>query len=155
VPLGRIYQGVFPDENDTEAERLARTDLEKLMELISISRILKSYFRSRDLIRSSDKIKFKLHWTLFGHGDKVLGRSYMTELPMFEVKSCTPTPYARGSSCVRCSAFAWYGAQFSIYLYNFYIKEYVGEKPINRFRHISYGVPSRRTRRRRPHPAAQ
>lgn len=119
-----------PVEDDTVARKLAREDLKELMQLLRNSRYLESYFRSRDSMRSSRKTKFENLWTLFGHGTKVYARSYMDELQMFEVRSCSSRGYDKVFN-VCCSAFDWDGTKFVTYSYDFYIKEFSDEKTIN------------------------
>ena len=127
----RYVKACEPEDSDTPALKAAREDLKSLMQLIRSSNRLESYFRSRDPLRSSKKIKFDYLWTLFGHGAKVYARSYMNELQMFEVRSCSESPYRGKRFRVSCSAFDWDGSKFSTYNYDFYIKEFGGEKPIS------------------------
>jgi hypothetical protein len=117
-------------DNDTDADKLARSDLTTLLGLIKTSSTLKSYFRFREPMRTSGTIRFDFLWTLFGHGIKVIARSYMNELQMFEVKDCSEPGYDK-SFRVTCSAYDWDGTNFSIYVYDFYIKNFSGEKKIN------------------------
>lgn len=120
-------------DTDTSRQKTARKDLKDLMQLIKTSSCngLESYFRTRELIRTSKKIKFDFLWTLFGHGARVYARSYMDEHQMFEVSSCSEPPYKGKRFRVTCSAFDWDGTKFSTYSYDFYIKEFGGEKFIN------------------------
>ena len=120
-----------PKENDEENMKLARQDLKNLMQLVSSSQTLKSYFRARDSLLRSKKIKFEFLWTLFGHATKVYARSYMNELQMFEVKNCYSPPYSGHRFKITCSALDWDGTTFQTYNYDFYINDFTGEKPIN------------------------
>ncbi|KAF1969457.1 hypothetical protein BU23DRAFT_513104 [Bimuria novae-zelandiae CBS 107.79] len=117
-------------EDDSDARKQARKALEKLMQLISRSAALESYFRSRDELKSSKKVKFRDLWTLFRHGGQVYARSYRNELQMFEVRYIKAPPYD-SQFFVSCIAFDWDGLKFWPYTYDFYIKEFSGEKPIN------------------------
>ena len=119
-----------PRDSDNEELRQARTDLQELMALIKGSDSLKSYFRSRDGIKSSKKISFDFLWTLFPHGTLVYGSSYMNQTQMFEVRTCSAVGY-KSRFLVQCSAFDWDGSNFTAYTYDFWIKEYTGERPIN------------------------
>ena len=127
----RYVKACEPKDSDTRAIKEARQDLEGLMQLITSSNSLESYFRSRDLLMNSKKIKFDYLWTLFRHGTKVYARPYMNELQMFEVKGYSESPYEGNRFRISCSAFDWDGSKFSTYNYDFYIKEFAGEKPIN------------------------
>ncbi|KAF3035289.1 hypothetical protein E8E12_001623 [Didymella heteroderae] len=119
-----------PKDTDNEEVKKARTDLQDIMDLIKKSHSLKAYFRSRDAMKTTKRIKFEFLWTLFGHGTLVYGKSYMNEMQMFEVKT-TLKPGYKGRFGIRCSAFDWDGSKFAAYTYEFYIKEYPGEVPIN------------------------
>jgi hypothetical protein len=127
---GDYKKACVAQETDTPAQKQARNDLNDLLDLIKTSSALKAYFRSRELTGSSEKIRFEYLWTLFGHGEKVCARSYMNELQMFEVKNCSNPGYDK-RFWVSCSAFDWDGTKFSTYVYDFYIKDFSGEKPIN------------------------
>lgn len=117
-------------EGDSPEMKMARKVLKDLLPLISSSYGLEAYFRARDTIRSSKKIKYDHIWTLFRHGAKVYARSYMNEIQMFEVKSSSG-PSNKERFRVTCSAFDWDGSKFSTYTYDFYIQEYASEKPIS------------------------
>lgn len=119
-----------PKEDDPDARKQARKELEKLMQLINRSAGLEPYFRSREEIKITKTVKFRDLWTLFRHGGQVYGRSYRNELQMFEVRSIRSPPYS-GYFSVSCIAFDWDGVKFSPYTYDFYINEYPAEKSIN------------------------
>ncbi|KAL9082277.1 MAG: hypothetical protein Q9165_008922, partial [Trypethelium subeluteriae] len=127
----RYVEACEHKSDDTPALKEARQDLKNLMQLIASSKDLETYFRSRDVLRSSKKIRFDYLWTLFGHGAKVYARSYMNDLQMFEVTSCRVLSSAGKRFRICGSAFDWDGSKFSTYSYDFYIKEFAGEKPIS------------------------
>jgi hypothetical protein len=49
---------------------------------------------------------------------------------LFEVTRC-PDPEYEKDFWIECSAFDWDGSRFSIFSYDFWIKQFPGEKPIN------------------------
>lgn len=120
-----------PNANDNPERREARNDLKDVIQSIRSSQALESYFRSRDTIMSSKRIKFEFLWTLFGHGARVYARSFMDEFQMLEVRSCSIPPIKGRRFRVSCSAFDWDGSKFSTYAYDFYIKPFADEKFIN------------------------
>lgn len=120
-----------PKDGDSSELEEARKDLTELMRLVRRSKDLESYFRSRDLLKSSKKIKFEHLWTIFAHGSHVYARSYFNELQMFQVKDCSAPPHTGKRFRVSCSAFDWDGSKYSTYTYEFYIKEFGGEKLIS------------------------
>jgi hypothetical protein len=123
-------QASVPQNDDTESVKIARTDLADPLELIKNSAKLKTYFRSRELLRTSKKIRFEYLWTLFGPGTQACAHSYVNELQLFEVTRC-PDPGYEKDFWIECSAFDWEGSRFSIFSYDFWIKQFPGEKPIN------------------------
>jgi hypothetical protein len=76
----KYAQASVPQNEDTESVKITRTDLADLLELIKNSAKLKTYFRSRELLRTSKKIRFEYLWTLFGPGTQACARSYVNEL---------------------------------------------------------------------------
>jgi hypothetical protein len=126
----RYEDATIVQENDTDSDKLAKSDLSTLLGLIKTSSMLKSYFRFREPMLTSGTIRFEFLWTLFGHGTKVFARSYMNELQMFEVKDRSEPGYDK-QFWVSCSAYDWDGTKFSMYVYYFYIKNFSGEKKIN------------------------
>lgn len=120
-----------PRTGDTDAGTLARANLNDIFELLKTSRALKSYFRSRELIRSSNQIKFDHLWTLFGPGTRVVIRSYINEIQMFEVDCRYPLSTNDSGLKVPCVAFDWNGTDFVAYAYDFYIKKYSGDALID------------------------
>lgn len=119
-----------PRTTDTDAERNARSDLKDVLEVIKTSQALKSYFRFRDAINTTHKIKYEHLWTLFPHGTKVVTKSYMDEIQFFEVENLSGEYYENKRFRVACRAFDWDGNNFSTLSYDFHIKHYSGEVPI-------------------------
>ncbi|KAF9699918.1 hypothetical protein EKO04_002676 [Ascochyta lentis] len=117
-----------PKKGDKAELTSARHVLKALMQLLEDSFALRSYFRERDMLKSSKKIRYKYLWTLFADGCRVYARSYQNELQMFEVKDCSDNKTSRFR--VTCCAFDWDGTNFLTYNYDFYIKEFTGEKTI-------------------------
>jgi hypothetical protein len=114
---------------DSTTQTSARDVLKALMQLLEDSYALRSYFGDRDMLKSSRKIRYAYLWTLFADGCRVYARSYQNELQMFEVKDCSDNKGNRFR--VSCCAFDWDGTNFLTYNYDFYIKEFNGEKAIN------------------------
>ncbi|XP_014551171.1 hypothetical protein COCVIDRAFT_31239 [Bipolaris victoriae FI3] len=87
------YEDATKDaEGDTESDKLAKSDLETVLDLIKKSSVLKSYLRSRDIMRVCETIMYEFVWTLFGHGTRVVARSFLNELQMFQVKDYAESP---------------------------------------------------------------
>jgi DNA polymerase III delta prime subunit len=120
-----------PKNRDSPDLSAAREDLASLMQLIRSSDCLRSYFQSRDLLQSSKKIKYEHLWTIFAHGSRVYARSYGNELQMFEVTESSAALTKSFRFRVTCSAFDWDGNEWKTYAYDFYIKEFSGEKLIS------------------------
>lgn len=129
----RFQSASQPQESDgTPARRQARADLGVLLKILLRSDSLKSYFKFREQMKSSKKIRFEHLWTLFSHSTKVYALSYANQIQMFEVIGCSG-PSSKGSKrfTVWCSGFDWDGSKFCTYEYDFHIKEFSGEKPIH------------------------
>lgn len=120
-----------PQESDGPDRKASRGHLKALLEHIRMSRALESYLRLRDTMLAGKKIRHEYLWTLFSHGSRVYARSYMNELQMFEVKSTSSPPYSGRRFRISCVCFDWDGSKFSRFTYDFFIKAYAGEKPIN------------------------
>lgn len=118
-----------PKDTDSDLVKQARIDLQDLMGLIKKSESLRSYFRSRDTIKTKRRIKFEFLWTLFGHRTLVYARSYMNQMQMFEVLTSSGPGY-KDTFRITCTAFDWDGQQFAAYTYVFRIKEYQNDVPI-------------------------
>jgi ATPase family associated with various cellular activities (AAA) len=119
-----------PNDTDNEVMKQTRVDLHDLLGLIKNSERLKSYFRSRDTIKSKRRIKFEFLWTIFGHRKLVYAKTYMNQMQMLEVKACLIPPYGK-TFTVWCSGFDWNGSKFVAYTYEFDIREYENDVPID------------------------
>lgn len=83
-------------------------------------------------MKAFGKIKFELLWTLFPHCSKIYARTYMTELQLLELRSCSDLELEAGESFrVTCGSLDWDGSSYSRYNYGFYIKPFSDERPIN------------------------
>ena len=118
-------------DGDTSETTAARAALRELLDIVKRSDALASFFRSRDTMLSSRKIKFEFLWTLFGHGTIVYARPFMNAWQMFEVRNCSSPPLKGRRFRVSCIGFDWDGFQFSTFGCDFYIKEFADEKSIH------------------------
>ena len=119
-----------PQEADSNKTRLARKDLRDVLQLVSNCQTLSSYFRVQDSLLNAKKTKFDFLWTLYGHATKVFARSFMNEVQMFEVLSCSEPPYKGKRFRITCAALDWNGHNFSTYKYDYYIRDFAGKKLI-------------------------
>ena len=116
---------------DSQERIQTREDLQVLLNLIEKSESMGNYFRSRETILSSKRIKYDFVWTLFGHGTRVYGRPFMGEHQMFEVTSTSAYISRQRRFRVSCAAFDWDGSKYQVYEYDFYIEPFSDEKHIN------------------------
>ncbi|KAK4631369.1 hypothetical protein CLAFUW4_03719 [Fulvia fulva] len=121
-------QAGIPRDSDSESTKEARKDLSDLLGLVQTSNTRESYFKARDNILKTKKIKFEYLWTIFGHGQQVYANSFLEEMQMLEVHDF----WEQGEALeVLCRGVDWDGAKLATYHYYFSIKEYQGERPIN------------------------
>lgn len=114
----RFEEAVKPIAGDSREKVAAREDLKQLMALTRQSE-LEPFFKARDAANARGIMPFAYLWTLFPPGTKVYAKTFMDELQMLEVVSCSLPESGDGSYgrrrgiVVDCIGFDWDGLQFN------------------------------------------
>lgn len=116
-----------PAEGDSEEKALAREDLKQLLGLVRQTQT-DTYFKARDTYLPKGALPFEYLWTLFAPGTKVCAKTFLDDMHILEVRSCTtpPTGEIKGPGKelrVHCIGLDWDGNNFGPFEYTFVIKK--------------------------------
>ena len=103
-------------EDEPEEEKQARTDLGKLLSIISTSSghpQLDQYFKDRDTFISEKSITHDALWTLFPPGTLILAHPFLEEPQVFSVQSCDGFVLDTEAFWLTCYSFDWNGYEFN------------------------------------------
>ncbi|KAJ9150851.1 ATPase AAA+ type core [Pleurostoma richardsiae] len=128
----QLTQACEPCVTDTDKRELARRYLKEVMALISASEGLDSYFKSFASNHAGGTITFDFLWTVYPPGAKVIARSFMDEVQIFEVQSCNKirTTSNKFAFLLVIAGFDWDGVDFNRAGYCLAIQEFQGPMPI-------------------------
>lgn len=109
-------------------EKQGKADLNLLMDQITHSPGLESYFRNHDPYKPSRHISFEYVWALFAPGSLIYSAPVLKQPQVFILQD-----YERDSEKITltCWSYDWDGESFSRAAYDFEIKKFPNRKAIN------------------------
>ncbi|KAI5378807.1 hypothetical protein J4E82_002258 [Alternaria postmessia] len=104
------------DDNESDDEKQARTDLGELLKIISTSSgflPIDRYFKNREAFINEKTITHAALWTLFPPGTVIYAQPFLGEPQVFTVYSCNGFVTEDEDFDLVCFCFDWNGAEFT------------------------------------------
>ena len=130
-----LQEAIKENPKDNDEKNQARGDLKDLMEQISESSEMKSYFKTRESYLQAKITTYETMWSLFVPRQKIYAKTFMSTPQIFVVES-PPYNWDRGRSSpstleVDCWCYDWNGKEMVKTYYGIEIEKFQGTKRVN------------------------
>ncbi len=130
-----MQETIKENPKDNDEKKQARGDLKDLMEQISESSEMKSYFKTRESYLQAKITTYETMWSLFVPRRKIYAKTFMSTPQIFVVDS-PPYNWDRGRQLpltleVDCWCYDWNGKEMVKTFYEIEIEKFQGTKPVN------------------------